>query len=170
MKNKTQKKVKTKSDKAFERLLIIVGVALLIAFLLGAFVGAGINNAIRRANGDTSSTNGMMTVSAAGKETAETWTDIGEFTCYAYDNCVQCCGKTDGITKSGAVAKANRTVAVDPKVIPLGSIIRINGKEYVAEDIGGSIKGKKIDIFCNSHNEALEFGVQNCRVELKTVE
>ena len=51
MNPKLTKRPKTKSDKAFERLLMIIGIALLIAFLLGAFAGAGINNAIR--NKDT---------------------------------------------------------------------------------------------------------------------
>lgn len=54
--------------------------------------------------------------------------------------------------------QAGRTIAVDPRVIPLGSKIRMNGKEYVAEDTGGAIKGKRIDLFVESHNEAMRFG------------
>ena len=54
--------------------------------------------------------------------------------------------------------QASRTIAVDPRVIPLGSKVRMNGREYVAEDTGGAIKGKRIDLFMGSHNEAMRFG------------
>lgn len=53
---------------------------------------------------------------------------------------------------------AGRTIAVDPRVIPLGSKVRMNGKEYVAEDTGGAIKGRRIDLFADSHSEAMKFG------------
>ena len=54
----------------------------------------------------------------------------------------------------------NRTIAVDKNVIPLGSKVKINGVEYVAEDTGGAIKQKRIDIFVSSHKEALKKGVK----------
>lgn len=158
MNPKPTKRPKTKSDKAFERLLMIIGIALLIAFLLGALAGAGINNAIR--NKDTAEAHEPT------KE-PELWIDLGPFTCVAYDACTDCCGKTDGITKTGTKATAGRTVAVDPEVIPLGSTLLIDGQEYIAEDIGGAIKGNKIDIFHNSHAEALEYGKQTHTVQIK---
>jgi 3D (Asp-Asp-Asp) domain-containing protein len=85
---------------------------------------------------------------------------LGEFKLTAYCPCKKCCGKDDGITATGTQATQGRTVAVDPKVIPYGTILVINGHEYVAEDCGGSIKGNKIDVYFESHEEALEFGVQ----------
>lgn len=83
----------------------------------------------------------------------------------AYCPCFECCGKFEGdpwygITASGTEAKEGHTVAVDPEVIPLGSILYINGDRYVAEDVGGSIDGNHIDIFFNDHGDALEYGVQ----------
>lgn len=169
MNPKPTKRPKTKSDKAFERLLMIIGIALLIVFLLGALAGAGINNAIR--NKDTAEANepGVLTVAATQEPTEkpELWIDLGPFTCVAYDACTDCCGKTDGITKTGTKATAGRTVAVDPEVIPLGSTLLIDGQEYIAEDIGGAIKGNKIDIFHNSHAEALEYGKQTHTVQIK---
>jgi 3D (Asp-Asp-Asp) domain-containing protein len=48
--------------------------------------------------------------------------------------------------------------AVDPTVIPFGSIIRYNGKFYIALDSGRSIKGSRIDISVRTHGEALRFG------------
>lgn len=163
-----QKKMKTKSDEIVERVLISIGVASSVAFLLGAFTGAAITNVIK--NNDTETPEpGLMTVVAAEEPTRkpEQWIDLGTFTCYAYDACTKCCGKTDGITKTGTKAKAGRTVAVDPKVIPLGSTLLIDGKEYIAEDIGGAIKGKKIDVFHNSHAEALDYGKQTHTVKIK---
>jgi len=80
----------------------------------------------------------------------------------AYCPCEKCCGEwADGITYTGTTAKEGRTIAVDPKVIPLGSRVVINGNEYIAEDIGGAIKGNRIDVFFATHTAALEFGVQN---------
>ena len=83
---------------------------------------------------------------------------LGTFKAYAYNGA--------GTTASGTTTKANRTVAVDPKVIPLGSKLMINGKIYVAEDTGGFIKGKKIDIFMPSYNDCIQWGVRNVKVYL----
>lgn len=74
-----------------------------------------------------------------------------------YCACAKCCGKSDGITASGKKAKINHTIAVDRSVIPFGSKVIINGKEYIAEDCG--VGGNTIDIFVSSHSEALEKGV-----------
>ncbi len=53
-------------------------------------------------------------------------------------------------------------VAVDPKVIPLGTRLFIPGYGYaIADDIGGAIKGNKIDLAFDSHGEAMQFGRQN---------
>ena len=84
----------------------------------------------------------------------------------AYCPCVKCCGKNDGITASGVKARANHTVAVDKRVIPLGTEIIINGNTYVAEDTGGAIKGNRIDIYFDSHSEALKFGRQTIEIEV----
>ena len=56
-------------------------------------------------------------------------------------------------------------VAVDPKVIPLGTRLYISNYGYaIADDIGGSIKGNRIDLAFESRNEALQFGVQTVTV------
>ena len=94
--------------------------------------------------------------------------DLGTFKLTAYCSCPQCCGEwSDGITYTGTVATAGRTVAVDPRVIPLGSTVNINGQAYIAEDIGGAIKGNRIDVFFSSHTDALEFGVQYSTVSIE---
>lgn len=94
---------------------------------------------------------------------------LGKYRITHYCPCVYCCGKTDGITASGTKAKAGRTIGVDTNVIPFGSKVRIGNKVYVAEDTGGGIIGKKaIDVFCNSHSEALRKGVKYKKVWLIT--
>lgn len=50
-------------------------------------------------------------------------------------------------------------VAVDPRVIPLGTRLQIDGMgEYIALDTGGAIKGNKIDIWMSTEKECFEFG------------
>ena len=85
---------------------------------------------------------------------------LGTYKLTAYCPCAQCCGKTDGITSSGTKATQGRTIAVDTRVIPYGTKVIINGNTYIAEDTGGAIKGNRIDIYFNGHQEALNFGVQ----------
>lgn len=86
---------------------------------------------------------------------------LGTFKLTAYCPCTKCCGKwANGITATGVTARANRTIAVDPRVIPYGSTVYIEGLgTFVAEDCGGAIKGNRIDIFYNTHSEALNSGV-----------
>ncbi len=119
----------------------------------------------------TESSTTVAETTTATETTTETTTEpprnIMTVTATAYCPCVKCCGKwSDGITASGVKAKANHTIAVDRKVIPLGTHIIYNGKEYVAEDTGGAIKGNKIDIYFDSHEEALEFGRQTIEIEV----
>ena len=42
--------------------------------------------------------------------------------------------------------------------------MEINGQEYVAEDIGGAIKGNRIDVYFDNHQEALAWGIQHHEV------
>lgn len=90
----------------------------------------------------------------------------GEFKATAYCNCAKCCGKYsperggDGTTKSGTLPVQGRTIAVDPDVIPLGTIVYIDDKAYIAEDTGSGVNGNHIDIYFDSHSDAIEWGVK----------
>lgn len=80
-----------------------------------------------------------------------------------YDCCLECCGKTDGITASGVMATPGVTVAVDPDVIPLGADVLVDYGDseiqyYRADDVGGAVKGNHIDLCVQSHEEATELG------------
>lgn len=91
---------------------------------------------------------------------------LGEYKITAYCPCAKCCGKSDGITSTGVLARQGRTIAVDPQKIAYGDRVIINGHTYTAEDCGGAIKGNRIDVYFDSHEDALEFGVQYAEVFL----
>lgn len=84
----------------------------------------------------------------------------------AYCPCSKCCGKyASGYTSSGTKATAGRTVAASSQ-FAFGTKLLINGKEYTVEDRGGAITGNKIDIYMNTHAEALAWGVRYLPVQV----
>lgn len=89
-----------------------------------------------------------------------------EFKLTAYCPCKQCSGKWGNSTASGKKAKSDHTVAVDKNVIPLGTMVEIGGKKYTAEDVGGGVKGNHIDIYFNTHQETVEFGVKYQNIKI----
>ena len=97
----------------------------------------------------------------------------------AYCLCQKCCGKSPsssgyGVTASGlkiVPGTGMKVVASDPSVIPLGTKVYIEGlngaKDYgyaVVADTGGAIKNLKIDLYMDTHQMALNWGVKNVRV------
>lgn len=99
------------------------------------------------------------------KDNTSKTVSLGTFKLTAYCNCSKCCGKwAGGATASGTMPKAGRTIAVDTRVIPFGTKVKINGKTYMAEDTGSAIKGNRIDIYMDSHQAALNFGAQYAEV------
>lgn len=83
---------------------------------------------------------------------------LGKYKLTAYCGCKKCSGKWGTRTASGKKAKQGRTIAVDRRKIKLGTKVKINGKIYVAEDVGGGVKGKHIDVFFSSHKQTMKFG------------
>jgi 3D (Asp-Asp-Asp) domain-containing protein len=72
------------------------------------------------------------------------------------------CGNGDGLTAIGTQTTVGKTVAVDPKKIPYGSQIYIEGYGWrVAEDCGSDVKGSQIDILVDTHSEAYAMGVKS---------
>ena len=92
---------------------------------------------------------------------------LGLFTSTAYcvENYPHICNDGDATTTStGTTPTPGRTIAVDPRIIPYGQSVIINGHTYIAEDCGGAIKGKRIDIAFKTHKEALEYGEKDVEV------
>ncbi|MGN7476358.1 3D domain-containing protein [Solibacillus silvestris] len=110
---------------------------------------------------------------AEKKETKKSATDPSnvkktiKMTATAYTaNCKGC----TGVTKTGLNLRKNpslKVIAVDPKIIPLGSKVWVEGYGIaVAGDIGGAIKGNKIDIFVNSKSTATKWGRKQVTVKI----
>lgn len=91
---------------------------------------------------------------------------VYKLSAYCKENYPHICNNGDSsTTATGTTPTVGRTVAVDPNVIPYGSEIIINGHTYIAEDCGGAIKGNRIDILFETHQEALAFGIRYAEVE-----
>jgi 3D (Asp-Asp-Asp) domain-containing protein len=78
---------------------------------------------------------------------------------------------TPGETASQSMTKAGRTVAADPTVLPIGTVIEIKNAgpysgQYVVQDTGDMIVGRRIDIFVPNHAAAVEFGRKSVRVRV----
>jgi 3D (Asp-Asp-Asp) domain-containing protein len=81
----------------------------------------------------------------------------------------------DGIAKNARTATGASTrwgvVAVDPRFVPLGSTMLIDGygdKVFVAEDVGSAIKGPSIDIWLPDGEQAKKYGTQYRKVTILT--
>ena len=88
---------------------------------------------------------------------------LDDVTVTHYDCCVECCGKTDGITASGVRATPGVTVAVDPAVIPLGADVLVDYGDgeicyYRADDTGSGVVGNHIDLCVADHQTAVQLG------------
>lgn len=99
------------------------------------------------------------TTGSTTNATTTTTASAGTYKITAYCSCAKCCGKATGRTASGTRATAGRTVAASSQ-FAFGTQLNIGGHVYTVEDRGGAINGNKIDIYVNSHSEALRWGVR----------
>ncbi len=83
-------------------------------------------------------------------------TYLGNFTLTAYCNCAACCGTAGNATASGVYPTSGHTVAMGG--VPFGTELLINGHVYTVEDRGTPYG--HVDIYFDSHQEALDFGLQ----------
>ncbi|MBT2757461.1 LysM peptidoglycan-binding domain-containing protein [Mesobacillus foraminis] len=122
-------------------------------------VSATAKEAPAKTTAPAAKTAAAQTSAPAGKEI------MVEATAYTAD-----CEGCIGITKTGVDLKANpnaKVIAVDPSVIPLGSKVYVQGYGYAtAEDIGGAIKGNRIDVFIPEQSDALAFGRKQVKVTI----
>lgn len=117
---------------------------------------------------DTADRNPALTASTTlAKSVQGIEPTVKTFNTSAYCACMQCCGKTNAITASGAKASAWYTVAAG-KGYKIGTVIYIpaladkpNGGWFVVQDRGGAISNSKLDLFMSSHSEALQYGRRN---------
>ncbi|MFF2179469.1 3D domain-containing protein [Lysinibacillus sp. NPDC058147] len=107
----------------------------------------------------TSSTNSASAPASTGKTLTMRAT---AYTAY--------CEGCSGITANGTDIRSNpnlKVIAVDPRVIPLGSRVWVEGYgEAIAADTGGAIKGNKIDVFIPTEGQARQWGVKQVTVKI----
>ena len=101
---------------------------------------------------------------------------LGTFKLTAYCACQKCCGsyaldrpvdENGNVIVYGSIGvrlEAGVSIAVDPRVIPYGTQVVINGHTYKAHDTGGNIVGNRIDVYFDNHQEAWDFGTQYAEV------
>ena len=89
---------------------------------------------------------------------------LGNVVTSGYCNCSICCGRwAGGATASGAMPRANHTIAVDAHnpIVPMGTKIIMNGVEYTVEDTGNFARyGVAFDVYYDSHSAASNHGHQ----------
>ena len=146
-----------------------------IVCFLGRFVGPSY------ANGDSRITlliavldtakHGMRRIETSNSESPVQWQTV-RMRVTAYCPCPKCCGSfSDGVTASGhKISQGDRFVAAD-KRYPFGTEMIIpgykNGQAVEVLDRGGAIRGNRLDVFFNSHQEALEWGVRHLDVKIR---
>lgn len=103
-------------------------------------------------------------VRAEKEPVARKLVSLGVFKTTGYCSCRKCSGSWGERTASGARVQERHTVAVDPRRIPYGTKLLINGITYTAEDCGSGVKGKHIDIYYGNHRTAQAHGLQRAEV------
>lgn len=172
------------TQQAKERQKIILTI-MAISFAVGVIAGLTVGLIVNALNTSASATNDDYEYISEAVHSADESivTDVnpkdaihrvslGKFRLTAYCPCEKCCGiwaknrptDIDGKpivkTASGQIAKQGYTIAADKMQLPFGTKVYINGHEYEVQDVGGGIKENNIDIYFESHQEALEFGVK----------
>ena len=93
----------------------------------------------------------------------ERWEYLGRWKTTGFCPCVKCNGRNAGRTASGAPMIPGRTIAVGG--LPFGTVLRVNGQEYVVEDRGTPYG--HIDFLYPDHKTASRHGVQYLEVYIK---
>lgn len=89
---------------------------------------------------------------------------LGIFETSGYCSCNLCCSGGWTLTYSGTVPKAGHTISADTSLYPIGTRLMIDGVIYTVEDIGGQVKGNRIDIYYDNHEDAVAHGLKQQEV------
>lgn len=172
---------KNRKEAVFRRILVSWFIILLVGAMVGFFIGRSTKQAIALPmTNETSIYSFTPSVTPHAtqtpiQETSEPKIELvslGEFRITAYCHCEQCCGNwaknrpvdEDGsimvFTASGDLAIEGVTIAADTSILPFGTEVIIDDVRYIVQDRGRVIKDSRIDVYFESHQDALEFGVQ----------
>lgn len=149
------------SDRIIEKLIYIIG--LILSCVL--FLAIGLSNAPEK-HTETVVERIVTEVKAIPPEADYEY--LGEFTVTAYCPYEDEYGNATARPYNGKyIAVEGITVAVDPEIIPYGSVVIIDGHSYIAHDCGGAVKGKVIDIYFDSVEEMNAWGKRTKEVYIK---
>ena len=102
---------------------------------------------------------------------------LGEYKVTAYCACEECCGEWAENREFGKVIGAagvelvpDYSIATDAKLLPYGTKIIMDGKEYEAHDAGAAVKGNCIDVYFDDHEIATQYGVQYKKIYVESEE
>jgi 3D (Asp-Asp-Asp) domain-containing protein len=163
-------KLNTKGILSF--VILLVGIMLILIVSISACTANDEDNLTEQSvlSGQTESESSDSITEQ--KPTEPELISLGEYKLTAYCGCTECCGvwgenrplDCNGnpivYTANHTVAVEGVTIAADLNVLPYGTKVIIDGHTYIVQDKGGSINGNKIDVYFESHQAALEFGVQ----------
>ena len=145
-------------QKVLVNLLMVAGVLVLLWLAATDLLGPAIDHELSRMHPGG---HGPAAESVAVVDEDEPETITMTATAYSWE-----CGNGDGLTASMTPVRPG-VVAIDPEVIPLGSQVEIVGLGmFSAEDVGGNIRGNRVDIFMPSRGVALQFGRQEVEVRV----
>lgn len=172
--NKPEKSLKPKKKNSFTWFKRLTVLTTIVIIMLSIVVWAANQKPVEQDNYEPV----QVINTAIASETAielpieeETeWKSLGIFTTSGYckeDYPHICNDGNPHTTALGTTPTVGRTIAVDPSVIPYGTEVMINNHIYIAEDCGTAIKGKRVDILYETHNEAYCHGMQQVEVFIK---
>lgn len=105
-----------------------------------------------------------------------TKTYLGSFRVTAYCPCELCCGYFANerpkdefgnpiiYTASMNIAEEGVTIAADVSMLPFGTVLEVGGHRYTVQDRGGAIKGYRLDIYFENHEDVEAFGTKQLDV------
>ena len=133
-------------------------------FSFGLYIGFSIGNATI----SSMIPNSIITPTET-KETKETIGKIVFMNVSAYCPCPKCCEQySDGITANGYRIQKNDKFVAAPSIYPFGTIMKIpgynNNLPVIVRDRGGAIKDNKLDLYFDTHQEALNWGRKHISV------
>lgn len=89
---------------------------------------------------------------------------LGTFTTTGYCNCEKCCPAGWTLTYSGTVPKASHTISADITQYPIGTKLMIGDTVYTVEDVGSHVSDNWIDVYYDTHEDAIAHGKQEAEV------
>ncbi|PKM78108.1 MAG: hypothetical protein CVU90_03530 [Firmicutes bacterium HGW-Firmicutes-15] len=120
----------------------------------------------RQALGLSSNIASGSTVSRSGTATTRAG-KVLTMVATAYDGCYECNKPYYGLPSYIGLPLARGIIAVDPNVIPMGTRLYVEGYgEGIAADQGNAIKGNRLDLFFDTHQQALDYGMKTVTVTI----